>query len=143
MILWGCKTQAFFDIWSFEHLLSGLSIGMICINYIKFNYSKYKISKNDQSKLEIILILMCCFAWEMIEHYLELGICGNRVKYWFYGQEHWTNRLLSDNIIVILGYLICKKYTFLVNPSRIISFIFLFFHIIIFPHSMYLHTLKP
>ena len=63
------------------------------------------------------------------------------VKYWFQGVEFWPNRLIFDPLMLILGYLIVKKYSFLVNPARVLSLIWLLTHIFIFPHSMYLHDL--
>lgn len=139
MQLWGLKTISFFDVWSFEHLLSGMSIGNLIVLYIKKHFSI--LNKKLIMQLEFIYILALSYMWETFEHYCEIGLLGYRVKYWFYGVEDFYNRFFSDGIIVLLGYLIIKKYPKYVNRARIISFIFLYVHIFIFPNSMFLHLL--
>ena len=143
-MIWGLKTLSFFDIWSFEHLLSGISIGAFSL-YI--NKKKlFEISKDNQkdinsSYFDIIFVLFVAYAWETVEHYLEIGLMGNAVMYWFQGVEFWANRLISDPLITVLGYYLSKKYPFLITPSRIISLLWLLIHVFLFPHSMYLHEI--
>lgn len=143
-MIWGLKTLSFFDIWSFEHLLSGISIGAFSI-YI--NKKKLiEISKDNQkdintSYFDIIFVLFVAYAWETIEHYLEIGLMGKVVMYWFQGVEFWANRLISDPLITVLGYYLSKKYSFLITSARIISLLWLLIHVFIFPHSMYLHEI--
>ncbi|MDR1909028.1 MAG: hypothetical protein LBQ35_03850 [Spirochaetaceae bacterium] len=31
------------------------------------------------------------------------GEAGVKVAFWFQGVEHWSNRLIADNLMVILG----------------------------------------
>jgi hypothetical protein len=83
-----------------------------------------------------------------VEHYLEAGILpgliGERITYWFQGVEHWTNRLIADNIMILLGWFIYTKQNKLFWAARIFSTLWMLVHIFVFPHSMYLHTLfKP
>ena len=83
-------------------------------------------------------MLFIAYFWETIEHYLETGLLGSKVMFWFQGVEAWDNRFISDPLMLLLGYWIVKRWPKLVWPARIFSIVWLFFHIFIFPHSMYL-----
>jgi hypothetical protein len=135
MTLFGLKTEAFLDVWSIEHILFGMSVGGI----VMFINKKHKAKL--ASKLNILMILLLAYFWESIEVYLELGAAGDGVKYWFYGVEHWSNRIISDPLMMIIGYYIVRRVPKICNISRVLSCAWLFVHIIIFPHSMYLHEL--
>ena len=143
-MIWGLKTVAFFDIWTLEHLLSGISIGALSIQINKkvfFNTINVDSKIIKTSYFDLTFVLLLAYIWETIEHYLETGLAGQSVEFWFQGVEFWANRFISDPLITVLGYYIAKNYFFLVNPSRIISFIWLIVHIFVFPHSMYLHEI--
>jgi len=151
-IIWGLKTTAIFDVWSLEHLLNGLSIGAGVLIFNHKNLGQIFSTLNDRlfpgrliniikRKYDLILILFLAYFWESFEHYLETGLAGQRVVDWFYGVEFWPNRLLADPLLLVLGYLIVKKWSQLVWPARAFSMIWLFFNIFIFPHSMYLQKL--
>jgi len=142
-IIWGLKTVAMFDVWTFEHLLTGLSVG----NFMKKKNEKSvkKLNKNVNYlnktviKLTLIGILFVAYIWEALEHYLENGLAGKAVTFWFQGTEFWANRLITDPLMLIVGYFFILKYPRLVWPARIFSLIWLIVHIFVFPHSMYLH----
>tara|TARA_X000001036_G_scaffold224612_1_gene210187 strand:+ start:100 stop:534 length:435 start_codon:yes stop_codon:yes gene_type:complete len=143
-MIWGLKTSSFFDIWSFEHLLSGISIGAFSLYINKkklIKFSRYNQKNINTSYFDIIFVLFVAYAWETVEHYLEIGLMGKVVMYWFQGVEFWANRLISDPLITVLGYYLSKKYSFLITPSRIISLLWLLIHVFLFPHSMYLHEI--
>jgi len=148
--IWGWKTVAVFDVWTIEHLLTGISVGSgVLIHNRKslgevFSHVREKIlnpRKIDwlKYKYDIILVALAAFIWETVEHYLETGIAGELVEYWFQGVEFWPNRLISDPLMLVFGYLLVKKYPRLVWPARVLSVIWLIVHIFVFPHSMYLH----
>ena len=151
-ILFGLKTVAVFDAWTFEHILSGLSVGSAVLLYNNKHISDllsavkhelihpHKLSR-FKYRYDLILILALGYLWETLEHYLEVGLAGAGVEYWFQGVEFWPNRLLSDPLMLVLGYMIAKKYPVLVNPARILSVAWLVVHIFVFPHSMYLHEI--
>lgn len=132
------------DFWTFEHLFSGISLGTIAIrcNWKIFK-KQFRIDKDDikTSFFNIILVLFAAYLWETVEHYLEIGIAGYTVECWFQGVEYWANRIIADPLVMILGYYIAKTQPNLVNPARFMSILWLFFHIFVFPHSMYLHEL--
>jgi len=143
-MIWGLKTVAIFDFWTFEHLLSGISIGTIAIRCNRKIFKKqFHIDKDDIkiNFFHIILVLFTAYLWETVEHYLEIGIAGYTVEYWFQGVEYWANRIIADPLAMIVGYYIAKTQPNLVNPARFMSILWLFFHIFVFPHSMYLHEL--
>ncbi len=86
-------------------------------------------------------MLFLAYAWETLEHYLEIGLAGQAVAYWFQGVEHWANRLIADPLAMVLGYLIVKRWAGLATPARILSALWLAVHVFWFPHSMHLHEL--
>ncbi len=151
--IFGPKTFALFDIWSIEHVLSGLSIGTLVLTHNKkhfhslFKFYNHEISEASQKhrsliiRFDIFLVLFAAFLWESIEHYLETGLLGSHVEYWFQGVEMWGNRLVTDPLLLILGYFIVRKYPRLAWPARGLSFAWLFIHIFMFPHSMYLQQI--
>jgi hypothetical protein len=141
MLIWGIKTEAAFDVWSIEHLMMGISLA--AISYMitaKWNKNE-AMSKTLQKRISLVLVLMIAFFWEALEHYIELGLLGGRVAYWFQGVEHWSNRIIFDNVMVALGWFIYTRANRTVWFARVFSCVWAFFHIVIFPHSMYLHTL--
>ena len=137
MIFWGHKAVGFLDIWSIEHLLSGISFGaLLCTRPVA---ALEALPKTYYVRYYLYKLLFFTFLWECFEHYIEVGLLGHRVQFWFHGVEHWSNRLISDPLLVVLGFFLVKKYKKFLVPARIISVIFLFFHVFVFPHSMYLH----
>lgn len=72
-VFWGLKTVAFFDWWSIEHILSGVSAGsMVDNHHKKKNISCEKLKQH----FDIYAVLLLAYMWEVIEHYLETGIGG-------------------------------------------------------------------
>ena len=143
-MIWGFKTVAIFDVWSFEHLLSGISIGALVVrSNIKVFANKLHLDQRDIKThyFDLIFVLLAAYAWETVEHYLESGIAGNVVTYWFQGVEFWANRILADPLMTVAGYYIAIGNPKLVIPARIFSIIWLIVHLFIFPNSMYLHEI--
>jgi len=143
-IIFGLKTQAILDVWTIEHLLSGLSVGSAIKkkNHTVIQKILNVADHNHHSWwFAITGVLFFAYLWETLEHYLETGLGGSTVEYWFQGVEFWPNRLIADPLMLILGYVIAKKFPFLVWPARFLSIVWLIFHILIFPHSMYLQEI--
>jgi len=141
MILWGLKTEASFDVWSIEHIIMGISIACFSDYLAKKIVGHEEISPKLHLKICFILTLLFAYMWETLEHYLEVGLAGEAVAYWLQGVEHWSNRLICDNAMVMLGWWIYNQKNRIVWFARVFSIVWLFFHIFIFPHSMYLHEL--
>lgn len=144
-MIFGLKTVALFDVWSIEHILSGISIGQVARAHNKRHFSKLHpgIDHNHKSaiRFDLIAVFFLAYAWETLEHYLETGLAGKGVEYWFQGVEFFGNRFITDPLLLVLGYYIAKKYPVLVIPARVLSVIWLLVHIFVFPHSMYLQEL--
>lgn len=144
--IWGLKTAAMFDVWTFEHILSGLSVGHLVKkntrNHVK-NISLIKIFESHPSviRFDIIAVLFLAYLWETVEHYLETGLAGAGVEFWFQGVEMWANRMIADPLMMVLGYYIALKNPKWIVPARVLSALWLLVHVFIFPHSMYLHSL--
>ena len=142
-LLWGLKTVAMFDVWTFEHILAGVSIGQISKNknrkHIKNLNPNLPYAHKTVIWFEILLVLALAYAWEALEHYLESGLAGNMVEFWFQGVEHWTNRLIADPLMLVVGYYLVKRFPRFIMPARVLSIGWLIVHIFIFPHSMWLH----
>jgi len=98
-----------------------------------------KREKHHSFHFDLMGVLFLAYVWETVEHYLELGLAGAKVEYWFQGSEFWANRIISDPLMLVLGYLIAKRYPKLVNPARVLSLLWIIVHIFFFPHSMWLH----
>jgi hypothetical protein len=145
MTLWGFKTEAAFDVWSLEHLLSGIATAAFADLFIKKFFHPDNLRPGQRLALVFILTLLAAVFWECCEHYIEAGVLpgsiGAAVTYWFQGVEHWTNRIIADNLMVLLGAFIYVRQNRLALFGKIFSFLWLGVHIFIFPHSMYLHTL--
>ena len=143
-MIWGIKTIAIFDVWTFEHFLSGISIGALAVSCnMKIFKSKLDLDSRDIKTryFDLIFVLLAAYAWETVEHYLENGLMGDVVAYWFQGVEFWANRIFADPLITVVGYYIAVGNPKLVTPARILSLMWLLVHVFIFPHSMYLHEL--
>lgn len=143
-LVWWVKTIAMMDVWTIEHILSGLSVGH-AVKSKNHKVLKEKLWIDAHTittkHFDVIWVLFFAYLWETIEHYLETGLAGEAVKYWFQWVESWPNRIIFDPLMLVLGYLIAKNFPKLVLPARILSVIWLFVHIFIFPHSMYLHEI--
>ena len=142
--LWGLKTVALFDVWTIEHILSGLSVGSLVKEKNREELGRLLKKRSHRVvslRFDLIGVLFAAYIWEALEHYLEVGLAGVRVEYWFQGVEMWGNRLITDPLMLVLGYWIVTRYPKLVWPARITSVLWLIVHIFVFPHSMYLHEL--
>jgi hypothetical protein len=141
LLLWGFKTAAAFDVWSFEHFLNGISLAAFAGLFIDTLFKKHGFTGAQKRILNFILTFALALLWENIEHYAETGLFGATVAYWFQGVEHWSNRLVADNLMVLLGWYVYMQKKSLSWAAKSLSLIWLLVHIFVFPHSMYLHIL--
>lgn len=140
-MIWGLKTEAAFDVWSIEHLVMGVSVAWIASLICDKMVGKEEISATLKTKISFVITLMVAYMWETLEHYLEIGLFGSAVQFWLQGVEHWSNRLIFDNVMVLSGWYIYQQEHKMLWFARVFSCIWLFVHIFVFPHSMYLHEL--
>jgi hypothetical protein len=141
----GYKTVAMFDIWSLEHFVNGIALaGFVALIAGKI-FKKEEINTTSWKIINIIIGLTIAFFWECIEHYLEAGILpgaiGERVTFWFQGVEHWSNRIIGDSLVVLLGWFVYDMKKSLALPAKIFTVLWLIIHIFVFPDSMYLQRL--
>jgi hypothetical protein len=123
--LYGYKTSSIFDIWSFEHVASGIFI------------SSFTISFRNKFQHPLALTILISFIWETIEHYIET-VGPDFLVLWFGGVEHWSNRILADGLMITVGFLLVKAFPSCRLPARGFSLIFIIFHIYV-GDSMYFH----
>ncbi|MHC4780435.1 MAG: hypothetical protein ACYTFG_17835 [Planctomycetota bacterium] len=150
--IWGLKTVAFLDAWTFEHFLCGISLGsLVCTHHRKVFQNLYppagadalfaEKADNIRTRCNLMLVLLVAFSWETLEHYLETGLAGQVVAHWLQGVEFWGNRLVADPLMLVLGCLTAARFPALVWPARVLTLAWLVLHIFFFPHSMHLHAL--
>jgi hypothetical protein len=142
--IWGLKTSSLMDVWTIDHVLTGMSVGYLSLQFNRKIQAKYSVTVGNSSFftiIDIVLVLCVAFIWETLEHYLEMGLLGSQVEYWFQGVEYWANRFIFDPLMLVFGYLYIRKYPSQINIFRLLSVIWLVVHIFIFPHSMYLHEI--
>lgn len=140
-MLWGIKTEAAFDVWSIEHIIMGISVAWLAQIIVNKIVGQEQVSETLKKRISFFITLMIAYMWETLEHYLETGLAGQTVEYWLQGVEHWSNRLISDNLMVLSGWYIYQQQNKMLAFARVFSAIWLIVHIFVFPHSMYLHEL--
>jgi hypothetical protein len=109
--LFGDQRTSFLDLWSIQHFLAGVLIGSLLIT------PKYERTKKWQIMLPLTIFL--AFAWEAVELYIESGGIEAFKSFWNQ-REHWSNRLVSDPLLVIgggiIGYIIHDSWKVAVVP---------------------------
>lgn len=144
MQLWGPKTESWFDIWSIEHFIAGITVGFLVKALISGSpFRGMRRPRVDDAAVWLLAVLTLSYLWEAVEHYLEAGATGiAAVTYWFQGVEYWGNRLLADPLLFVLGATISRLQP---RPViRILAFGFsatwVVLHVVVLPHSMWLHN---
>lgn len=99
-LIWGDRTEAIFDLWSFQHILSGILISLIASATLPSRISRRKF---------LLVILLVALSWEAIELSIEIGFFGQTASQWKRGFEHWGNRFIGDPAMVMLGSIIAPK----------------------------------
>jgi len=101
-MLIGDKSEAMFDLWSFQHFCSGILIGSLLA------YAGVA-SKATWQKF-VLLMLVLALSWEATELAMESGLFGQAVVNWKRGFEHWGNRFIGDPFMVTLGGLLARRF---------------------------------
>ena len=138
MQFWGVKTEALFDVWSVEHFITGICTGWLAARV----QGKLQVDTTNNIRLDYYIkysfVLLMAAMWEVMEHYLETGLAGAKVAYWFQGVEHPLNRMLTDPLLLMLGAAFYFRNKGVYLYARVFSVLWLLVHIFIFPHSMYM-----
>jgi len=98
---YGNRENAMLDMWSVEHLLWGV-VAMASLKLV--------MPKASVAKL-LALTLCVAYAWEAIEYSMELGVLGSGISQWKRGFENWSNRLIGDPLLVLLGGYVQVKWS--------------------------------
>ncbi len=126
-LIFGDREDAIFDLWSFQHLASGIIIGSLLVGFFK---------KMDLAKLSLIIFAVA-LSWEALELSMENGCFGTAIAVWKKGYEHWGNRFLGDIPLVIIGGMLSVKYKNLWKVLVIPVILWLIVNIAS-PNSMYI-----
>lgn len=146
MNFWGEKTTSLLDVWTVEHFISGIALmGVVyylCHRFLPEIFKSEHVPKKKKDFLLCLILLAIALYWESFEFYMEAGYSPyHDVTYWFHGVEHWSNRLVSDPLITVMGGYVGLRYIRWTLAARLVSCSWLALHIFVFPHSMYLHEI--
>lgn len=94
--LFGKKSEALFDYWSFGH--AGLYLVLT-----KFYLYQFSLEK------ALLIAIIIAYGWEIIERTLE-SWDYNHKKRFFKEKECWMNRYIGDVISGLLGFFIGYFY---------------------------------
>jgi hypothetical protein len=148
MQLFGFKTEAMLDLWSLEHFANGVAMAaiadLISVKILPRVFKTGALSPAIRRTLSFVMVLVIALFWEVAEHYVEAGVLpgtvGAAVTYWFAGIEHWSNRLIGDNLMVMLGWYVYdrrhEKNKWLPQIFKIFTTIWMLAHIFFFDNSM-------
>ncbi|MEJ0009556.1 MAG: hypothetical protein WDN72_02930 [Alphaproteobacteria bacterium] len=141
IILWGPKTIAWFDVWSIDHFVTGVNLYF----FVLMLHARFRPGEDPAGNRFSIWgwVLALCFAWEALEHYLEVGLAGAWLMSWLQGVEFSVNRLITDPLMIGLGAWTAQRYGKLNRPAKIFSTAWIVVHLCFFPDSMYLQRFLP
>lgn len=131
-MIWGVKSLACFDVWSFEHFFSGVSLGATFLVYMEC-YLKVDPNNWHHTYIYFSGVLLLTYCWETLEHYLETGLLGPELTYWFQGVEFWADRMITDSLMNLAGAWVLRRARYIVKGEHVFIFIWLVIHIFVFP----------
>ena len=121
--LWGTKTTAIFDLWSIQHVASGIAISSAVVDgfgsrirNVLFPGRTYLFRYAD-----LLGVLCLAYLWEAVEYALESGQFGSGAAHWYRGIEFWPNRFIADALLLVLGYIIARRYPRAIAPAFIFA----------------------
>ena len=94
--LWGKKSEAVFDYWSFGHFIWFYFL-------TRFFFGSYSIER------ALLICIIIAYVWEVIERWLE-DYDQKRKKVFFKEKECWMNRYVGDLISGLAGFFIGYFY---------------------------------
>lgn len=84
-VMFGHKTKALLDLWSFEHALGGVLVSHLLMK------RKCYLELADWAWFMLVL----AYSWELGECGME-NFGSSHMRTWLDGAEHWSNRLITD-----------------------------------------------
>lgn len=118
--LFGHKTKAMFDLWSFQHILAGIVFGRIVCLLVE-DRKEY-----PRDRTVYLAMFFLTIFWEWTETLMETGSFGIGIFKWKDGVEHWTNRFIADPALVLFGMYLFRKYRKYFWSALAISSLWLF-----------------
>ena len=128
--LFGSKTDAPLDFWVIQHVVNGVVFARIH-RFFQENLAKKRWQRSDC----FWTVLVLAYIWEAFEVGAENGVWGIPIASWFYGVEHWANRIIADPLLVGAGALIFILYPKSFKPAFAIAAFWLLINLIM-PDSM-------
>ncbi len=128
--LFGRTDEAALDLWSGQHLMNGVLFAALYALLLR------RGEKPTPSEF-CWFVLLCSTVWELIESGTDLGWGGERVANWMTGVEHWSNRLVADPLIVVLGSNIYQRVPRIIYPVVLGTIVWLCANLLA-PDCMYL-----
>jgi len=128
LLLFGHKSISVFDIWSFSHVTTGMILAAFVLSL-----------RQHSIHHPIILLLLLSSSWEIVEHYLE-AINTGIIPDWFAGEESIFNRLVADQVSIVIGFALFKYKPRLFPIALIASTAVLIIHLVV-GNSMYFFDL--
>jgi len=98
---YGTREVAMFDFWTVEHLFFGVMLA-VALTRIK---SSLSVKKN------LVAVFAIAYSWEIVEYTMEMGYFGQTISNWKNGMEHWSNRLIGDPGVALLGAYLQNKWS--------------------------------
>lgn len=120
--LWGEKTTSIFDIWSIQHVLSGIVLGYFVLKLLKVEYSFWTYT---------YYILAFSILWESLELFFEVTSFKIGILHWNQGVEYWANRLITDPLLVLTGGFLYKNNNKILPISAALVVLFLLVNLFI------------
>ncbi len=138
----GHKGAALLDLWSVSHFLFGVALGGVplllaqALTGVATPAGAPRPTRSHSALSLSLITLLLAFAWEALEYTLEAGSGGEALRDWLQGHEHWLNRLISDPLLVLLGFRLALWRPDMVWPARAMLLIWAFVFVFVFEHSM-------
>lgn len=134
MCLWGEKTVSWFDVWSIEDFIAGISIGGLWLRAGRCRGA----GRAPRKSAYLLGILATALLWELVEYCIEAGYVWDRATYWMQGIEFIGNRFITDPLLVIAGSLVAWRRSGQAMFASMFSTVWVSLHVFAFPHCMYL-----
>jgi len=111
----GHKSEAMFDLWFFQHLVSGCVAGWIITTFIA---GRGPLPPRNTLMFCLYVMVAACF-WEAAELIMEFNYRNPAVFQWKNGPEHWTNRFIADPGAFFLGAFLARYKPRVFLPSLV------------------------
>ena len=120
-IFFGHKSVALVDLWTLQHVASGVAIGA----FVTWQLGDWQHLIERTLFQVIIRVGSLAVLWEGFEYQFELGMLGHEVAEWKDGIEHWANRCIVDPLAVLFGAFVYRRWDKTLLPARWFSLVWI------------------